>query len=196
MKYLCFHLFIFTFRVLTPTQPSHPSRSSGALQAEPGPYCRRGEEAVHVAETQRQRGASPVSLQRPRSAAAHRQRGDLGVQQGMMEGLAWSWGSGAEATVGAAQQKHVDEANFSPPSSELCLLSGNSVYETVKVMESVQCAGPLSPTQQRFMGALISSSSRIRAAVKLSLSTFMIHSLKVEHLRLRVLMFLNDEQHC
>lgn len=79
--YLSIYLFIFTCGTLTP--PSHPSRSSGALQAEPGPHRRRGEEAVHVAETQRQRGASLVSLQRPWSAAAHRQRGDLGVQQGM-----------------------------------------------------------------------------------------------------------------
>lgn len=83
MHYLFIHLFIFTCGTLTITPPSHPSHSSGALQAEPGPHRRRGEEAVHVAETQRQRGASPVSLQRPWSAAAHRQRGDLGVQQGM-----------------------------------------------------------------------------------------------------------------
>lgn len=68
--------------MLTLTLPSHPSGPPGTLQAEPGPHSRRGEEAVHVAETQRQRGTSAVSLQRPRSAAAHRQRGDLGVQQG------------------------------------------------------------------------------------------------------------------
>lgn len=71
---------------LTMTFPSHLSGSSGTLQAEPGPHCRRGEETVHVAETQRQRGASTFSLQWPRSAAAHRQRGDLGVQQGMIAG--------------------------------------------------------------------------------------------------------------
>lgn len=112
------------------------------------------------------------------------------------QGIGWSLGSRAEATFGSAQRKHVDVTKFSPPSNELRLLSGNSVYGTVKVMGSVQCAGPLILTQQRFMADLISSSSGIRAAVKLSLSTFMIHSLKVEHLCLRVLMFLNDKQHC
>ena len=53
--------------------------SSGTLQAELGPHSGRGEEAVHVPETQRQGGAGPLSLQRPRRAPAHRQRRDLGL---------------------------------------------------------------------------------------------------------------------
>lgn len=52
---------------------------SGTIQAKSGPHSGRSEEAVHVAETQRQRGASPLPLQRSRGASAHRQRRDLGL---------------------------------------------------------------------------------------------------------------------
>lgn len=80
--YLFVYMFIlfcfFAFTMLWLKPHSHLCRSSGALQAEPGPHRRWGEEAVHIAETQRQRGASPLSLQWPRSPAAHRQWGDLG----------------------------------------------------------------------------------------------------------------------
>lgn len=54
----------------------------------------------------------------------------------MMKGIGLH-GSDSEATFGLMQQKHVGVTNFSPPSNEPCLLSGNSVYGTVKVIGSV-----------------------------------------------------------
>lgn len=65
-------------------KPSYVSASpaTGAVQAEPRPDRGRGEEAVHVAAPERQGGARPLPLQRPRGAPAHSQRGDLGLQQG------------------------------------------------------------------------------------------------------------------
>lgn len=66
-------------------KPSYVSESSpptGAVQAKPRPHRGRGEEAVHVAAPERQGGAGPLPLQRPRGAPAHSERGDLGLQQG------------------------------------------------------------------------------------------------------------------
>lgn len=40
---------------------------------------------MHVPQAQRQGGAGPLPLQRPRRAPAHRQRRDLGLQQGTTE---------------------------------------------------------------------------------------------------------------
>lgn len=73
---------IFNLNVVTWTDDwmeTFVSCSLGTLQAEFRPHSGWGEEAVHVPEAQRQGGAGPLSLQRPRRSPAHRQRRNLGL---------------------------------------------------------------------------------------------------------------------